>query len=119
MGIQFPRLKHFFPAIEPPVELVYVETPDGDEKAIERADRGIRQASKWPKDCGKLNKVLRLKGERPAEIIAAAAGEASAIFVGASLSHDVYWRILGSLSIRVLVRTNSSVLVAKALPEDE
>jgi nucleotide-binding universal stress UspA family protein len=116
---QFPLLKQFLPVIEPPVELVCVHTPDSDETAIEEAEHCIRQATKWLTNCGKQIKVHRLSGDRPAEVIAATAGEDSIIFVGASLRHDVYRRLLGSLAIQILARTKSSVLVVKALPEGD
>ena len=45
------------------------------------------------------------------------AGDGSVIFLGASLRHDVYRRVLGSLPIQILARTKSSVLVVKALPD--
>ena len=61
----------------------------------------------------------RLIGDRPAEVIAATAGDDAVIFLGASLRHDVYRRLLGSLSIQTLSRTKSSVLVVKALPEGD
>ena len=116
---QFPLLKRFLPVIEPPVELVCVQTPDSDETAIEKADHCVRQVTKWLTNCGKQIKVHRLKGDRPAEVIAATAGEESVIFVGASLRHDVYRRLLGSLPIQILARTKSSVLVVKALPDGD
>ena len=116
---QFPLLKQFLPVIEPPVELVCVQTPDSDEAVIEEADHCVRQATKWLTNCGKQIKVHRLKGDRPAELIVATAGEESVIFVGASLRHDVYRRLLGSLPMQILARTKSSVLVVKALPEGD
>jgi nucleotide-binding universal stress UspA family protein len=116
---QFPLLKQFLPVIEPPVELVCVQTPDSDEAALEEADHCIRQATRWLTNCGKQIKVHRLRGDRPAEVIAATAGEESVIFVGASLRHDAYRRLLGSLPIQILARTKSSVLVVKAPPEGD
>jgi nucleotide-binding universal stress UspA family protein len=116
---QFPLLKQFLPVIELPVELVCVQTPDSDETAIEEANHCIRQATKWLTDFGKQTKVHQLKGDRPAELIAATAGEESVIFVGASLRHDVYRRLLGSLPMQILACTKSSVLVVKALPEGD
>jgi nucleotide-binding universal stress UspA family protein len=38
------------------------------------------------------------------------------IVMGASLRHDVYRRLMGSLPLRVLARTSSSVLLAKQPP---
>jgi nucleotide-binding universal stress UspA family protein len=69
-------------------------------------------------DGGKQFKVTRLEGAHPAEAISAAAGEKAVIFIGASLRHDVYRRLKGSLAIQILARTEASVLVVKGLPEE-
>ena len=116
---QYPLLKQLLPVIEPPVERVYVQTPNSDKRAIESAEQGIHRASKWLANCGKPVKMHRLKGDRPEEVIVAAAGDDAVIFLGASLRHDVYRRLLGSLPIQILARTKSSVLVVKALPEGD
>jgi len=116
---QFPLLKQFMPVIQPPVELICVLAPDSDETAVQEADTCIQQATRWLTTCGKQYTVHRLTGDRPAEVIAATAGDDAVIFLGASMRHDVYRRLLGSLPIQILARTKSSVLVAKALPEDD
>jgi nucleotide-binding universal stress UspA family protein len=115
---QFSLLKQFLPVIEPAVELVCVLASDSDETALQEADDCIEQATRWLTNCGKQYTVHRLMGDRPAEIISAAAGDDAVIFLGASLRHDVYRRLLGSLAIQILACTKSSVLVVKALPED-
>jgi len=116
---QFPLLKRFLPVIEPPLELVCVLAPDSGETAVREADHCIQEASRWLTACGKHYTVHRLRGERPAEAISAIAGDDAVIFLGASLRHDVYRRLLGSLPIQILARTKSSVLVVKALPEGD
>ena len=115
---QFPLLKQFLPVIEPPVELVCVLAPDSEEATVQEADHCIQQATRWLTTCGKQYTVNRLMGDRPAEAIAATAGDDAVIFLGASLRHDVYRRLLGSLPSQILTRTKSSVLVVKALPCD-
>jgi nucleotide-binding universal stress UspA family protein len=116
---QFPLLKQFLPVIEPPVELVCILAPDSDETAVQEADHCIEQATRWLTTCGKQHTEHRLVGNRPAEVIAATAGDSAVIFLGASLRHDVYRRLSGSLPIQILARTKSSVLVVKALPEGD
>ena len=116
---QFPLLKQFLPVIEPPVEIVCVLAPDSDETAVQEADHCIQQATRWLTTCGKQYTVHRLMADRPAEVIAATAGDGAVIFLGASLRHDVYRRLLGSLPIQILARTKSSVLVVNALPEGD
>ena len=90
-----------------------------EETAVQEADHCIQQAAGWLTACGKQYKVHRLMGDRPAEVIAATAGNDAVIFPAASLCHDVYRRFLGSLPIQILERTKSSVLVVKALPEGD
>ena len=92
---------------------------DSDEAVVQEADHCIQQTTRWLTACGKQYTVHRLKGDRPAEVIVATAGDDAIIFLGASLRHDVYRRLLGSLSIQILARTKSSVLVVKALPESD
>ena len=116
---QFPLLKRFLPVIDPPVELVCVLAPDSDETEVKEADHCIQQATRWLIACGNQYTVHRLIGDRPAEVIAATAGDDAVIFLGASLRHDVYRRLLGSLPMQIQARTKSSVLVVKALPEGD
>jgi len=116
---QFPLLKQFLPVIEPPVELICVLAPDSEEATVQEADHCIQQATRWLTACGKQYTVHRLIVDRPAQAIAATAGDDAVIFLGASLRHDVYRRLLGSLPIQILARTKSSVLVVKALPEGD
>lgn len=116
---QFSLLKQFLPVIEPPVELICVLAPDSKENTVQEADNCIQQATRWLTACGKQYTVHRLMGDRPAEVIAATAGDGAVIFLGASLRHDAYRRLLGSLPMQILARTKSSVLVVKALPEGD
>jgi len=116
---QFPLLRQFLPVIGPPVELICVQAPDSDETALQEADHCIQQATRWLTTCGKQYTVHCPMGDRPAEVIAATAGDGAVIFLGASLRHDVHRRLLGSLPIQILARTKSSVLVVKALPEGD
>lgn len=116
---QFPMLKRLLPAISKPLELVWVQTPDSDAAAAETADHCIHQAGQWLATCGKQIKILRLQGEHPALMIASAAGEDAIIVVGASLRHDIYRRLAGSMSTRILTHATASVLVVKGLPEGD
>jgi nucleotide-binding universal stress UspA family protein len=116
---QFPLLEQFLPVIEPPLELICVLNPDFHETAVQEADNCIQQVTRWLTAYGKQYTVHRLTGDRPAEVIASTAGDGAVIFLGASLRHDAYRRLLGSLPMQILARTKSSVLVVKALPEGD
>jgi nucleotide-binding universal stress UspA family protein len=50
-------------------------------------------------------------------LIIETAGSDSIVVMGASLRHDVYRRMMGSISMEVLARSDSSVLVVKLPPE--
>lgn len=115
---QSAMLKHFLPAIVPPVELVWVRTPECDAEGVETAEHCLARARQWMQDGGKQFDIKRLEGERPAEVISSTAGENTVIFLGASLRHDIYRRLMGSLAMQILSRSPSSVLVVKGLPED-
>jgi nucleotide-binding universal stress UspA family protein len=112
-------LKHFLPAIVPPVELIWVRTPDSGPAEVEAAEHCLQRVRQWMSDGDKTFKILRLEDPHPAEAIINAAGENSVIFLGASLRHDIYRRLVGSLAIQILARTQSSVLVVKGLPEED
>ena len=112
-------LRRFLPAIAPPVELVWVRTPDSDAVDVEMAEHCLERARQWMAESGNQLKILRLEGAQPAEVICSAAGEKAVIFIGASLRHDVYRRFKGSLAMEILARTAASVLVVKGLPEDD
>ena len=118
-GRQFSMLERLLPVITHPLELAWVQTPDADAQQIAAAESYLEKIEKWLAAYGKPSKRLRLQGERPAEVITAAAGEDAVIFLGASLRHDVYRRLKGSLPMQILSLTTSSVLVAKGLPEGE
>jgi nucleotide-binding universal stress UspA family protein len=112
-------LRRMLPAIGPPVELVWVRTPGCTEAEAEMAEQCFRRAQEWMAAGGKQFKLLRLQGAEPAGVIASAAGEDAVIFLGASLRHDVYRRLVGSLPMQILAASAASVLVVKGLPEGD
>ncbi len=116
---QFPLLKRLLPAIPPPLEFIFVETPDTDEATVQTATHCLEEARQWITACDKPVKIHHVKGEQPAKVISSMAGEEAVIMVGASLRHDVYKRLRGSLPIQILALTAASTLVVKALPEDQ
>ena len=110
-------LQRFLPAVEPPVEIVWVRTPDQDDAGTQIAEHYIESVRLWMAGSGKAFRTLCLEGENPAEVIVEAAGDDAVIVLGASLRHDVYRRLRGSLPMQILSRTGASVLVVKGLPE--
>jgi nucleotide-binding universal stress UspA family protein len=114
---QFPLLKALLPAVIRPIELLYAKKSDSDPEGIQAAEDCLAHAVDWLETCDKNGPVHRLEGDDPAELIVEAAGDDSVIVMGASLRHDVYRRMLGSLPMQVLSRTASSVLLVKLPPE--
>lgn len=114
---QFPLLKAVLPSVSRPVELVYVKKSDTEPETVQAAEDCLAHAVEWLGTCAKNGRVHRLEGDSPAELIVEAAGDDSVIVMGASLRHDVYRRMLGSLPMQVLSQTASSVLLVKLPPE--
>ena len=113
----FPLLQHLLPAIQQPVEILWVRSPQVSEADAAQAEHCLSQATQWLQSCGKESRTTQLENPHPADAITAAAGENALVIVGASLRHDVVRRTMGTLPIRLLGRTRASVLLAKAPPE--
>jgi nucleotide-binding universal stress UspA family protein len=114
---QFPLLKGLLLSIRGPVDLVWVKKPNAGQQDIEAAETCLRHAWKWLETCGKTVTVHRLEGSNLADLLVDAAGDSSVIVMGASLRHDVYRRMLGSLPMQVLAKSRSSILLVKLPPE--
>ncbi len=113
----FPMLKNLVPAIRGRVELFWVRAPEADPAEIEAGKEGLEHAQAWLEKLGKHPTLNQTEGRRPLDVILDAAGDDSVVVMGASLRHDVYRRMLGSLPIQVLKKTKSSVLLVKLPPE--
>jgi nucleotide-binding universal stress UspA family protein len=114
---QFPLLKQLLPAVRRPIDITWVRRPAAEVNEISEAEECLSHASKWLEDCQKKGVLHRREGDRTADLIIETAGSESVIVMGASLRHDVYRRMRGSISMEVLSRTGSSVLVVKLPPE--
>jgi nucleotide-binding universal stress UspA family protein len=112
---QFPLLERLLPAITT-VELLCVQQPDDAPAAVRAAMDSLGEAQTWLARHGKSVAVTLKQGGRAEELVLEAAGNDAVIVMGASLRHDVYRRLMGSLPLRVLARTSSSVLLAKQPP---
>lgn len=114
---QFPLLRWLLPAIPDPLEMIWVRSPALDESPRQAADACIRQAADWLTQCGKQVTLRREDAEDPASVILEAAGKNAVIVAGASLRHDVYRRVMGSLPMRLLARTDATFMLVKLPPE--
>ena len=116
---QFPLLKEILHGIRGGVDLVWVQKPGISGEEIQVAEECLQQAWRWLDNCDRTGTIHRLEGDSPAELILDRAGDSSVIVLGASLRHDVYRRMLGSLPMQVLSKSQSSVLLVKLPPEAE
>jgi nucleotide-binding universal stress UspA family protein len=116
---QLGMLERFLPTISGALEVIWVRTPDCDADEAKAAEAHLLHLENWLTDAGRHFDIIRAQGLRPADVIAEAAGDEAVIFLGASLRHDVYRRIVGSLPMQVLARTSASVLLVKGLPEGD
>ncbi len=114
---QLGMLASFLPAISGAMEMIWVRKPDCDREAVQAAEHYLTSVQKWLADAGRQVDIIRAQGQRPAEVIAKAAGDDAVIFLGASLRHDVYRRLRGSLAMQILAQSSASVLLVKGLPE--
>jgi nucleotide-binding universal stress UspA family protein len=114
---QFPLLKMLLPSIKGPLELIWARTSDASEEKIRAAEECIQHATNWLENCDKYNISRQLDGDNPTDLILEAAGGDAVIMMGASLRHDVYKRMLGSLPIKILSRTESSMILVKLPPD--
>jgi len=115
---QFPLLKQLLPAIRRPVDILWVKNPAADANQIREAEECLENASGWLEGNEKFGALHRREGDATADLIIDTAGNDSVVVLGASLRHDVYRRMVGSVSMEVLSRSDSSVLLAKLPPED-
>jgi nucleotide-binding universal stress UspA family protein len=113
----FPLLRQMLPAIRRPVDILWVKNPGAEEDQIREAEECLGKASRWLEGSEKLGALHRREGEPIADVILDTAGKDSVVVLGASLRHDVYRRMVGSVSMEVLSRSDSSVLLAKLPPE--
>jgi nucleotide-binding universal stress UspA family protein len=86
---------------------------------IKDAEAYLQWARDWLIEYQKLGLVALRESKDRSETILQIAGENSVIMMGSSLRHDVYRRILGSLPMRILESTPSSVLLVKRIPESD
>ena len=99
------------------MDLVWVKKPDDEKDVLKAAAECLQHARNWLENCDRNGIVHRLEGDNPAELIVETAGSNTVITMGASLRHDVYRRMLGSLPMQVLAQTDASVLLVKLPPE--
>lgn len=110
---QFPLIKHLLPAIEKPLDIIFVKQPQMEDDDHAAALTCIHQARQWLRTCGKMGTLIEKEATEAAAAICAEAGKDSVILMGASLRHDVYRRMRGSLPMQILDETQSSVLLVK------
>ncbi|MES0396775.1 MAG: universal stress protein [Syntrophobacteria bacterium] len=115
----FPLLRHLLPAAGGRIDIIWVRTPGATQEELSVGRDCVQRARAWLDRCGKSGDLLMPEGDRPADLILEAAGNDCVVVMGGSLRHDVHRRVRGSLPLQVLARTESSILLAKVLPEED
>jgi nucleotide-binding universal stress UspA family protein len=105
------------PSIRGPLELIWAKPPDASEEKIRAAEECLQHATNWLENRDKYNIIRQLEGDNPTDLILRAAGNDAVIMMGAGLRHDVYKRMMGSLPIQILSRTESSMILVKLPPD--
>ena len=115
----FPLLKDLLPAVRRPVDIIWVKEPAADPDQIREVEEDLGHVSGWLEGCAKKGVLHCPEGDRnrTADLIIDTAGADSVVVMGASLRHDLYRRTIGSISMEVLSRSDSSVLLVKLPPE--
>lgn len=113
----FPFLKHLLPAVNHPLEILWVKKSDNGAETLQAAEQCLAHAGEWLGSCGKKTILHRLQGDRPVDLILQTAGPRTVIVLGAGLRHDLVRRLKGSLPMEVIARTAASVLLVK-LPHE-
>jgi len=113
----FPLLKKLLPAVQEPLDLIWVRQPGLTDEEIKQGKEYLDGARAWLDRCGKEGDLLLKEGDRSQDVIVEEGGIDSVVVMGASLKHDVHHRVRGSLPLQVLSKTESSLLLAKLPPE--
>jgi nucleotide-binding universal stress UspA family protein len=116
---QFPMLQQLLPAIQKSVDILCLSSPGMHPQTIKESEAYLQRARDWLAECRKLGVAMMRESQKRSETILEIAGEESVIMMGSSLRHDVYRRFRGSLPLRILERTASSILLVKRLPEGD
>ena len=115
----FPLLQEMLPAITGRIDLLWVRAGNTDREQVETAQSCLTHAGQWLSGCGKTVRNHQVSADRLLTPILETAGADAVIVMGASLRHDVYRRMMGSLPLQVLSKTDASVLLVKLPPEAE
>lgn len=113
----FPLLKQLLPATGGNVDLMFVQVPGTPKADVDMGNQCVEKARAWLDVCGKPGQLLRPEGKRPGKVIVKEAGDRSVVVMGATLRHDLHHRMTGSLPLRVLNETESTMLLVKLPPE--
>lgn len=109
----FPFLEKMLPALAGPIELLCAHRPDSPPEEHRRAERCLNAAAAWLARAGRKASISRPVGPRRHRVVLDAAGADALLVMGESGKHDVHRRTIGTLPLRILPRTDASVLLVK------
>lgn len=115
----YPVLNWMLPALPGRFKVIGVTLTHAEEVLKETCEECAKRARAWLAGEDKETDLLVREGEDPAQTIIDEAGDGAIIVVGASMRSDLSKRLLGGVSMSVLENSNATVLLAKALPDEE
>ncbi len=115
----YPVLNWMLPALPGGFRVIGVTLTQAEKVLKETCEQCAKRARAWLDAEGKDTEVLIREGEDPAQTIIDEAGEDAIIVMGASMRSDLSKRLMGSVSMSILENSKSTVLLAKALPDEE
>jgi len=115
----YPVLNWMLPALPGRFKVIGVTLTQAEEVLKETCEECAKRARAWLAAEDKETELLIREGEDPAQTIIDEAGGDAIIVMGASMRSDLSKRLLGGVSMSVLENSNATVLLAKALPDEE
>jgi len=115
----YPVLNWMLPALPGHFKVIGVTLTQAEEVLKKTCEECAKRARAWLAAEGKETEVLIREGEDPAQTIIDEAGDNAIIVMGASMRSDLSKRLLGGVSMSILENSKATVLLAKALPDEE
>jgi nucleotide-binding universal stress UspA family protein len=115
----YPLLRQLLPALGGRVDILGVHERLAANDVKETCVICAERARTWLTNAGKESTIHIKEGESAVDVILAESGDDALIVLGASLRSDLARRLKGSVPMHVMEKSRASVLLVKALPEEE
>jgi nucleotide-binding universal stress UspA family protein len=115
----YPLLRRLLPALGGRVDVLGVHERLAADEVKETCVICAERARAWLTGAGKESTIHIKEGENAVDVMLAECGDDALIVLGASLRSDLARRLKGSVPMHVMEKSHASVLLVKALPEEE